>query len=540
MKKRLFVLAMIVMLSILLFACDTIDSPEFIISDDFIENNFGEIAFEKTPVNTIIENDFGEYTVTSDISYSTGFVVVEDSAGRKTVWSLILNKALFEPKSNYTFYTMNVDYFGNYIVAVDEDGMETAYDSFGTKVIDTDLYYDYNVIGSRVLFVDELGISQYEYYETISTLKQSDYDNGVVEPTIVKYKINIETKQRIIVEEDSTKYFQDEDKLDLRDYGLEGHYLKSANNFFYVFDETDTLVSSFKIPEFDTGTLVNGKFLYQKVYEDHPFSDNYTLLEDGDKFILKSYSLDLLTGKRKDINLKFVISGFYQVYDEDMVISCTYARIRKIESKVLLADEEEVLLDENGKIIYVIPGMGVLNLVRLDDKHYYNVNTKYVYDDKYNPIFRIHPSDTAYINYTDKVFVVRNDDNYYGIIDFDGNILVPFEYSYINRYFVDGKTYGIYIDGNYCFIDINNNQEFFGLPYEVISDGLVLLLEFDDVEGDYLGKLVDLNNNVKLQFYNSNSYIYHYTLSNVYGDYFLFMFYNLESEGYITIDITKK
>lgn len=124
----------------------------------------------------------------------------------------------------------------------------------------------------------------------------------------------------------------------------------------------------------------------------------------------------------------------------------------------------------------------------------------------------------------------------YGVVDKTGKTIIPFEYSWIDNDFAYGKILAIDTNNNKYLIDKNGTKELLDESIELLSYGI------------YFKKDSHINSNLislysydgkKLASFSSTSTNYTTTrISNLYGDYDVYIFTDVDSEYAIVLNKT--
>lgn len=532
-----FILSLLIVSLILIVSGCT--SKKFTLSSDIILNNIEKSNPIKVPVNDVFASDFGELTVTNDIAYTTGYLIVTDEIGRRGCWSLAENRLIVPLQTDLTINLKSVTNFGYYIETMSFDDKKTIYDPSGIIVVDTDKYMVANVTGNRKPIYDDLGkFLHYEYIEVVTTLTVKDSELGL-QQTIKEYKIDPKTKQRTLINNDLGDYYKGDDvkKVDLKKFGLDGYYGKEFNSYIYIYKNDDTLVQTIQIPESDVTVIFDGKILIQTSYLVDSFTDNYTYIENGKRYVLITTSIDLLKNDKKNLKLPYKITSLIPFNDKNDIAMYSYVKMRKINSKILIPETTNAIVDSKGTILTEINGVDFSSLKRLDDKHYYDSKSKYVINDKLEPLYLL-PLEYSIIQSENIIVLIQN--NKYGAIDYDGKVVIPFEYTNLLTSFNNGSTIGTHSDGHSYIVQKDGKTKKIEDSYLFISSGLVLTYKNTSLAPEqYQGIIMDYQGNAKYTFDSTSPNMPNFQFfSNLYGTYQVARYPITGGNKYIVINTT--
>ncbi len=248
--------------------------------------------------------------------------------------------------------------------------------------------------------------------------------------------------------------------MSLESFGLEGYYMTSINNIYRIYDESYELVSQFNIPTGSTVTaslMFDGKLLYQTQTKVPETEENYTYINTNQKYVLNTYIIDMLTGSIESIDFDYAIFSMSSLKDENRINRYAKISVYPIESQILKVDAlEHFILNSDGKILedYDV----VLNdqLMRLDDQTIFNQTTNTIYDNELNPLFKV--SNDAMIDDQEKLIITRYN-NRLGVVNYQGEILIPFDYVSINPLFFNGYTMAYNASNEQVIIGIDGSEE---------------------------------------------------------------------------------
>ena len=550
--KKTFRLILLMFLLVALASCNLLKS-DFELKDEVIENNVIEEAEEqKSPVNNIVLTNASKYVTNGPATRDYVFINV---AGQNVgAMSLYNGKMIVPINNNYYLSNLSASYYyeyipSNYIMAENKnDGLITLYDAYGHLVLSGRKYVDINISMTKEeeKDSDDKVIAKY----VIENVTYQYYDElGAIISGSKKIRTNIETRVREDDYQGNTNDYEKNigTKMDLDKFGLKGYYAIRSNSNLYVYNSDDELVNRLIIDSYSNffGSSAiygaNGKLIIQKAYLRDFFAEEYDIIIDAMKYKFSSKTVDILTGEEKEIDLDYIITGLETFYDENNKPSYGLAKIRKIEEENVNTFESNVILSDDLEIIYELGDVDISSFKKLKDGMYYDTSTRRIFNSKLEPVLKLNSNDTILFK-EELIIAYNNKYNRYGIIDYSGNIVVPFEYNSIDPIFIDGKVYAK--DLNNKGKIINTKGEVTDLPKDTyyISAGLLLVTEIDNTETFSQGKIIDYSLNAITSFeFLSYSSPYPFQFSNMYGNHFVLQI--LKDSGkcdYILIDASLK
>jgi hypothetical protein len=209
------------------------------------------------------------------------------------------------------------------------------------------------------------------------------------------------------------------------------------------------------------------------------------------------------------------------------------ANIYKIESKLLITNPiYDVVINHKGQIIADVSGINIDSLRKLDEDHI--IDDSILYDGDLTPIVML--PDIYSVVPSEKI-IIFSEDGKYGAIDYNGRVVIPFNYSIIFNQFYQGKTLAM-VNSRYVIVDLDNNSTFIEGSSDLLDNNLIYTYNINRNENNfYDAKLINYNNETLHSFeltdWNKNKY----TIGNVYGDYDIYRFNG--TEGFIYLSVKK-
>lgn len=426
----------------------------------------GEKAFDK---NDIVSQEYAKY----------GLIAVRNDYGYVGFYSLNHNNWLLEKQ--YLEKVLNFDVVPDanvgYFLRIIYDDILYVYDSLGNKVLestkDNDCNYRDSIctisssyINKKVYLTvtDEENITTYYEYSSagniskISSLPQAQavVDNNEASPFAK-----------------NSKYI-DLNKVDLKEYGLDGYYLSNKDELVTVFDKaTNTPKSTFTVPNGSTMVLVGNKLIYQNSYTVSEDEKNYSYYDGRNKYIVETYTVDLLNGEKKAINVAYKIENVFGPYmDKDGAYSYSLIGKRSFENNVLKSNEM-VIIDSTGTIVSNLNGYEANDFVKIGTS-YYNTVTKVLYDSTLKEIAYLEAINPEMMEkYNCFVGTVKNK---YGIVNSNGNVAIPFDYTELYTDFIEsGYVFGVKNEALYRVNVQTGNEELLGTIYKKYNNYIYII-----------------------------------------------------------------
>lgn len=392
--------------------------------------------------NLDVTGKIGEVTFSSDEIYSdifagSGLLVIKNEYGYIGFYSLIFNKYIIEPQyvPEWTDYILRSDNYLKFFLEIKYEGSINIYDSIGNNVYSGD-------------DSDYLNINLSTYYRNGKLLLNVTNNNNEFDKNLYiydnEYKISL-YKDYNENQEDNTKYPLGDkytDCIELSDYGLKG-YVGKYRNLYTIFDEEYNAKFSYELPENSKGYFIGNKLYYQVSYNLPDDTDEYDIFCEGEKYSIKSYSINLETGKEVEEELYCIIEDTWPYLDKDnnpysIVLLSEINEFRTLES------EKYYLFNKKGQIVSEINNIDLDSLVKIGE-NYYDKYTKILYDSELKEIAYLNSSSPVII---DNQYFLTNIDGKYGILDSNAKVVVEHKYDLIydnivNDYIIckKGETY---------------------------------------------------------------------------------------------------
>ena len=529
MIKKILMFLLLDLLSFQLVACD---KGEDVSLSELIRKNLSTTTTELEPVNKIFVNEFEDFEVVWESNY--GILLVEDDEGNNSCWSLFTQKLIFpfseENQINFIYKIGGL----LYIETTNSDDEKAIYDIFGRTIIEKGKYEIAEVDVDFELVADESGETRREYYEIVKTLTIEDLNKGITTPTIKKFLLNVEEESRVEITEETEEEYKRKETIELKMFGLDGYYGRVVNFMLFIYNENNELINRVSLSgaDFDIACAFGGKLLMQKSYLLDEENEKYSYINQGNKYLLETFTIDILTGKKTKLKLDYIIHNLSPYQNEKGEYSYAYGAIRRIDSKNLLTAPTNVIINEKGKIIADVHQLELTELTPIGN-HFYDEFSGYIYNSDLDPLYLIN-GNLVFDDCNDIIIV--HDGDYYGVVADDGSLLIPFEYVELSEFY-QGKALGKYRDGKYYIVDLNRGSTALNGPLFEIATGLIFIYRNDS--SPYQADIIDYNNNIKhsLEFDSPASPSFN-SINNIYGNYLYASFKNNNQTSYLLIDIT--
>lgn len=530
MKRRIFAILLTFFVTIILTSCNGLGGSNFALTEKMIDENINQLEYVESK-REIIVSELPNYPVINSTYAYQGVLLVQNDDGESSVWSLITGKLFFPFKKvdDIHFYPTT---YGHYVVVEYLDSEIELYDILGNLVlkkgnylsfsVETSFGYDVDLMGDRVnaYFIEKI-YSREPGMETVINTNKIDYFTGIrteIDPTI-PITTNIT-------------------KSELKSFGLDGYYAHEFNGSLYIYDEDDNFVNRLHIDDSDNRYLANGKIVFQNYYEVDKEVKDYTYISNGNKYKLVTTQVDILTGKEKKLNLDYVFDSMLPIKDEKGIYKYSLGEIKYIKEKNIDSRAIRAILDENGKIIAELDIYGFHNLIKLKN-YYFDIQTNFIIDKNFIPIFEVKSFEKILIS--EGLIVLKNND-LFGAIDENGEVVIPFKYTKIGDEFIDGKVYAIDNNGDYFLIDPKGNAEKISNEKTVtslVTEGMFYSYETEGINGRYKAYFIDFDKKIKCQV-TYTSVGLPYNISNLYGNYKLYTYLDGNKQKYIVVDVTTR
>ena len=417
-----------------------------------VYNIAGNVQFDS---EDIVNQNYAEY----------GLIVVRNDKGYIGFYSLnhnnyLLNKQYLEKVVRYdVIYDANVGYF---LRIVYNDTL-FIYDSLGNKVFEStskviDLsnlgnIYSRNFISSSYInkkvyltITDEENETKYFEYTSTGTLSE------IAALPQAQANNNKDTSPF-----NKNSQYVDLDKIDLKEFGFDGYYLSRKGELVTVFDKlTNEPKSTFTVPTGSTMVFVGSKLIYQNTYTTSEDATEYSYFNGQNKFVVETYSVDLLKGEKQALNLSYRIRNVYGPYMDALGVYSHALISKQTFENNILKSNEMVVIDEEGKIINNLNGYEPDEFVKIGS-NYYNTSTKVLYDSSLKEIAYLEAIDP--VMYEDCNCFIGTVKNKYGVVNSNGIVTVPFDYTELyTDYLEDGYVFGIK-DGKLYRVEIKGGTE---------------------------------------------------------------------------------
>ena len=462
-----------------------------------------------------------------------GILLVTTGPSEVGLYSMIYNKWFINP-FNVNDYTLSIEKnkYTNFLIKINKNNNYSCYDSFGNEIYKNSKFprevtYDIVKRGNKEQIY--CYHSDDNYIPTITKLYYSD--DG---------KIN---KRIEFLDDENVKNKDDEIYLKLKkiinDYEYEGNTFFLSNKLLTSYNKKGKIISSYKISNGIDNFYIAGKSLiYQtieEISEDTKKFTYYDIDSKDKKYLLKSYKLDLLSGKKKEIELDYKIFDWVKkenklgtplfetkdsletpVFYNDKRGRARYSLINAnfINEDKNLSNKVELLVDETGDIVLNATNFAADRFIKLKNGNYYNLDNKIIYDKSLNIIVSLKEYTT--IDYYSGLGFVTNKNDKFGLLSDDGKTLLENKYNFLGKHVYNRNIFAIKEDGNAYKVNIDTKKEEFLVESAYYSFYFNGLYGFKNDEASYYKDL----NGFNYEIVDKNHYIYYGgTYSSDYGKY---------------------
>ena len=485
MLKKIYCLSLVFSVTFFLSACN----QSLKIDQDVINQNINH-AYIKPDHNdiSITRVAFAEskYNLLHNYTYeypSEGLLHLRNMKHEEAIYSIFEQKFLIEfDDHNIQVETDMAN--GAYIYVYYKNLTETVFDINGTQIVPTDDYHILDIEGSlsnvKGVYDQVIG---YTHYETITILKKSDVQDGILTPSTSKYQIDFQTGERTLVEDESENSYNVGDQLGLETFGttslkqigLDGYSMTSIGGVYHVYNKDQKLIAKFdhlNPHNVHLFGMFDGVILYQTLTQVPESEENYTYISDNQKYTLNTYALDILTGSINEIDFNYVLASIYPFKDNEGISTYASVAVYPIDSKLLKEEMPEYyIINGQGKIVETYDLMINTQITRLDESTLYRPSNHTIYDNDLNPMFQI--SSDALIDTQEKLIITKHN-NHYGVVSYQGNVLIPFEYISIDPNFFNGYTLAFNSMNQRVIIGIGGSVEYITPSTSIQVPGLYI------------------------------------------------------------------
>lgn len=487
----------------------------------------GDILTTSTEDLTILSSD-----------YARGVAVVRNDDSEVGVLSFVTGDMVVP----FTATAMTVDFlidsvFGVYVaVEWDLSGNTIIYDMFGEVVLAEEEYDSFSIVGSLDEEYDIEGeLISTKYIETVTSLTVDASSDGDPD-TIVVNEIDVveHTRTEIIASEYGFGDIYDDEltKTGLANIGLANYYKQVIGTTTYIYKKSNDKLVNIYTPQSGTYTAeFDGKIFHQTTYAVASEAEDFTYSSGANRYKVETVVFDILSGKTKYIDLDYQILGLSKFNDSEGVANNGYVRIKKIVDGILLNDITNCVIDKDGKILEDVTGYDFTNLYYLDETHFFNTSSRVLYDEEMSPIMVL-PA-VYNINTTAKAIRVPVD-GLYGVIDYEGEVMIPFIYDFITNIYHNGSTRG-FIDGEFKFVNIDNTTVDIdpNLTVSLIFFSSLTITRTETVNSStnmYTVSMLNNSNETLASFQSTGIGYAFYNFDSVYGDYYLYRYLQIGGE----------
>lgn len=388
--KKLFGLATVASLGLLMTACGKTKKNASILNDDY----FDTFAIDLAEYKEGMKKKGSVEEICSDkeyVAYNNNIYIARDT-DKYYFYNLSLEgKLLFAiDRADYSSYSISSDYGCiriTYKTNADGDYGYAYYAFDGTELLaktycrfapsvsynSGETYMDgedtTNINGYRITYAVTEGSTyayKYAYYYKVLERKMQTYQSTTTYLTEAEY---------------NEKYGKVRSQsFDGTMYGLKGYSLQTENNILYLF-KGKSLVNALSIDE--TSTLISDGCFFYQTYKKVSASDDYDIFLNGEYLVVNSYSLNVKTSKLTKLkNFHYYVNrNSAELVIVDGVIDSFLCEVIDYKKKKN-ADESDVRLarlDAKGNIdVHEAMSLMSSSVVKVDKEYYvYNFSASH-------------------------------------------------------------------------------------------------------------------------------------------------------------------
>lgn len=406
-----------------------------------------------------LEEEIGKYRKINDYTYSKihstsyygeGLIIVENNYEKLGFYSLF-NSEYIDFQHNKADLTYEV-YTGlpiGFVLKLADSLYEKTdiIDSFGNVLFSYNSYYYSDSINLNFNHINDIYYLKLNVSKYNSLYGSWDYNEYYFEYNKNGIATPIETDPDLMSEgEEVNDDYEFGDLVDeeiysvpLDDFGLEGYYMTMIGSGYYqvisVYNDKNVKTASFtyNIETMDQGIIAGGKALIQYKYELPDDAVEYDLYDGSSKYGFELVSLDLKTGKQTKVKSSYIILDGDPIKDKDGVYSYAVVSLGVISKNKTIKVIEQWIIDGSGKLYDHLEEMSPFSLYKVGD-NYYDETAKALYDAQAKRIASF--SGLSYVSVIQGKYLLGLLNGYHGLMDSDGRVLIPFEYTNIDYNFV--------------------------------------------------------------------------------------------------------
>ncbi len=429
--------------------------PHFVLEGDFSSSSMSEVTSSSVfdaPYGSDLPS--GCYLDRSYMNYGL-LIFYESNSGsqydRPTYYSMISHKMVFDGRTYYNDsyeITVTTDTNMGFFLTVRSNGYVTIYDSYGNELTRN---REEEVVSSGNSVIAS---HAYSYVDDVLTL---ELDLNLADGSSLETTFVYDDNYTAVQAEDSnqpTDTYPLYEALDLSTFGLDGYYLggNQSGSTIYVFDENNTIISSFLAPTNLYGgnvglAIVDGKIILQSSILLPEDATSYDYSNGASKYDLLTHSYDLLGGTSSSIDLDYVLTNTVPKTMNDKNNEPTYALTTACEilDNKTLSSTKEIIIDGDGNIVDEVTGFEVLSFIKVRCGYYFNTKTKLLYDLNLNLVSDFSHTECSYVEDESSGYFILNDTRrgVSSILASSGKIIVPS---------VEGTLYNTVTEGSFISV----------------------------------------------------------------------------------------
>lgn len=463
--KRKLILLLVIVLSLFFVGCNSAtkdfvkegkELPKSVLkanANDSMEKE-GNLKLDKT-----YEKEFYKVTNTD---YSGTLMTVQDEDLNYGVYNAALGQMVIDYSSDikaigYQTTILEQDY----IIIKDKDNKYTLADAKGNILIEKKNSYINVTVGreyTALEIYDDTFVERLSYEgvsgDDVVTENKVDYQ---LNRTFDNKNYNLGAKLTNEIDTDSLAI------VGLPKYKIEEDVTSSGGAYYRVYTKKDKLVCEFEGLEnrgYSLLGVISGCFYYQKVTQLSSDAKKYDYINvsgaDTYKYDVSIIRVDLKTGKFKDLDCPYVINALNLIKDGNGKYNLASASITLIENE-RLSKNCVCIVDKNLKIKYNTD-IDLDNLYKLGKSHYFDETSETLYNRNAKEIITF-DNDLRYIStLTALEIIVCKRNGKLGAIDYNGKVVIPFEYESIGSLGYGDKAVVRDLDGKTVLYNLSKGE----------------------------------------------------------------------------------
>lgn len=433
-------------LALLLTGCNSSSAKDVERKDlnkDVISQNAKEYKISDktdiTKIKTVSSFNYDKEEFASTSYFNLGLAVTKNAQGYIGFKNILSGRAItrntFEER--WVTYEAQRDTYIGFILTIHYNGQKIIFDSNGFKLYEgtDEVSFESSYIDDCVYLTKHIVGKPNEYYMYTGNALAHISDLPIPTPTPAPDPEEDEP----IDEFNFMSRYTDIARLRLDKFGHAGYYMSSKDGLFTTFSGADNPVCTFSIPTSnDIVAGISGDYVYyQSIVETSDEAEEYSYIQNSKKYVLNSYKIDYMSGKKESMDLDYVFESLLQYKDKDGIYSYSLATIRPIEKGRVLGASKTTLMDKKLNFIQDVSNEHIDSFYKLSNGNYYNISTKILYNAELKPVVYLSALNPT-VDAENGLFWGEKD-GLIGAVNFSGRVVIPFEVTNKVSNIVDDK-----------------------------------------------------------------------------------------------------